>query len=141
MQYKGFTFPHDGWLIITVLAKVLYYSYQCDQKSPQDLMALVKIKARKMKSVGDSEALVRLGKMRRAANFFLLRIAKSRRPCLIRSCILLEQALGNKLNAELIIGVKYQNEGLTGHSWITIDNQPFQEALTELMDYTIMMKS
>lgn len=140
MRYKGFVLPGDSYLIVAAAGKIIYYVYQIKMKTPQDLIARIKDKAVKTQGVKDRDGLMRLEKMRRAVNFFLIRICKCSRPCLIRSCILFEQALKCGLDPEFFIGVKPEKERLAGHSWITINRQPFRENEALLQEYTIMMK-
>lgn len=136
MHYKGFAFPADIALFPNTFGKIIYYYYQIRRKSPQDLLALL----RNQTMESSRKGYIELEKMDRIIRFFLVGMLRYSRPCFIRSCILFEQAKRAGLNVEILIGVNRQDGQLKGHSWITIDGQPYRETAETVNEYTIMMK-
>ncbi|MFO7637291.1 MAG: lasso peptide biosynthesis B2 protein, partial [Clostridia bacterium] len=81
-----------------------------------------------------------LVKVHRLAGFFLVRVMRSKKPCLVRSCILLEHAVRRGLDAVVHVGVSKQGQNIDGHAWVTIGGVPFFESQETLDAYTVMWK-
>lgn len=140
MQYKGLLFPKDLWLIAWTVGKIAYYFWIIKKKSPQDLIEFIKCKSAKTNQGEIAKDLQQLEKIHRIITYILVRRLKYARPCLIRSCILFEHALKFGLDAGILIGVKPEQGTLEGHSWITIDHEPYRENIDKINEYTVMMR-
>lgn len=73
-----------------------------------------------------------------ACGFLLRRVLHSRRACIIRSLMLFEQYVKNGLKPEFVIGVRMENGGLRGHSWIAIGGRPLRGDRESPAKYIVM---
>lgn len=140
MQHKGLLFPKDLWLIAWTVGKIVHYFWMIKKQSPQDLIEFIKRRSAKTKQGEIEKNFQQLEKIHRITTHILVRRLKYSRPCLIRSCILFEQALKFGLDAGILISVKPEQGLLEGHSWITIDNEPYRENIDKIKEFTVMMR-
>lgn len=138
MNYKGFSLPGDLLLIVYSLWKILFYYFYIRKVPPGDLIEFIRYKAAKNVRIDIYRGLIRIDKMHKAIGYLLVRMVNYPRPCLIRSCVLYEEALKNGLDVQMFIGVKKEGRNLKGHSWITINSQPYKESREMFDDYTVM---
>lgn len=64
---------------------------------------------------------------RRALNFFLLHVFKSKKPCLVRSIALYRRARMMGAPVKIVFGVNAENKTLAGHAWLEENGIPFME--------------
>jgi hypothetical protein len=138
MNYKGYSLPLDLLLIVYSLWKILFYYFYIRKMPPGDLVESIRCRTAKTVRTDSYGGLIKINKMHRAIGFLLVRVANYPRPCLIRSCVLFEEALKNGLEVQMFIGAKKEGRDLKGHSWITINNQPYRENREMLDNYTVI---
>jgi len=140
MHYKGYDVPGDLGLIIRVFVLAGHYR-RAIHKEP--LPVLIE----GIKGAGDGplrlitfQDQARLEKAARAADFLLLRVMGTAKPCLPRSLALLHWCREQGIRAEIAIGVKKSEDLLEGHSWLLLGGCPYREDPEHLAEYTIMME-
>lgn len=142
MRYKNYDLPGDLLLIIKVFWLTLRYRRLIKQKPLPDILAEITqatAKTDKSQSLKQPEYMI-LDKVSRAADFLLLRILNTQKPCLPRSLVLFHWCSYNGLSARLIVGVKKEEKLLQGHSWLLLEGRPYREDLLHLHEYTIMLE-
>ena len=140
MHYKGYDVPSDLGLILDIFLKVRYYRRAVHQHPLPALIEKIKLVAKGSLHIPDTTDHINLNKAARAADFLLLRIIRTEKPCLPRSLALLHWCGENGIQARIAIGVKRSQQLLEGHSWLLIEDQPFREDLDLLAEYTIMLE-
>lgn len=138
MEYKGFSFPQDVPLFLYVPLKIVKYQFKIHKLFPAKILAALRSK-NKQATGQEKNAILRLGKMYKLISFLLVKTLHSERPCLIRSLILYEEAMKLGMPANIYIGVKKEDDRLTGHSWITIGGHILMEDPNEIEKYTVML--
>ncbi|MCX6383219.1 MAG: lasso peptide biosynthesis B2 protein, partial [Actinobacteria bacterium] len=84
----------------------------------------------------DELFIKKLNKFYKASSFFLIKVFKDSNPCIIRSLILYQLCSRNNIKASLITGVSKKKGVLTGHSWIEINGEPFNEDRIFISNFT-----
>ena len=84
--------------------------------------------------------IAKLNKFYRASTFFLVKIFKDPNPCMIRSLILYQLCSRNNIKASLVTGVNKKKDMLTGHSWLEINGEPFNEDKIFISNFTVISK-
>ncbi len=140
MQYKGYDVPGDLLLIMKVFALVMHYRRAIHKEPLPDLIEEIKGGGGGSLRLITAPDQARLEKAARAADFLLLRVMGTAKPCLPRSLALLHWCREQGIRAEIAIGVKKSEDLLEGHSWLLLEGQPYREDPEHLAEYTIMME-
>lgn len=139
-KYKGYSLPRDLLLLTAALFDTIYYSCLIKTSKPADILLTSRsIEAPSARQLTGPEEL-ELKKTYRAANYFLLRFLGSKRPCLCRSLVLEKWCRKRNIAAQVIIGVKKSGTMLESHAWLEIENQPFNENMVQLKEYTTILR-
>jgi hypothetical protein len=77
-----------------------------------------------------------LERIRRYSNFIAIGLLRSRRPCLLRCLVLYRYCRRQALPASIHFGVKQGEDGLQGHSWVSLHGAPLFETGEMLRSYT-----
>lgn len=100
-----------------------HFSRQSSRRSER--MALIK---------PDSYSLDRIW---RYSHVMVTSLLRSRRPCLLRSLVVYRYCWKHGVPIVIHFGVKSGNNGLDGHSWLTLDSVPLFESSEMLKPFTI----
>lgn len=76
-----------------------------------------------------------LDRVRRYSHAIITRLLRSQRPCLLRSLVLSRYCWKHGVPASIHFGVRTDIDGLTGHSWVTLDGIPLGESEEGLRPY------
>lgn len=79
-----------------------------------------------------------LDRVRRYSHAIITHLLRSRRPCLLRSLVLYRYGCNHGIPVSIHFGVRSGIEGLSGHSWITLDDVPLFESTEALKSYTVV---
>lgn len=79
-----------------------------------------------------------LDRVRRYSHAIITSLLRSRRPCLLRSLVVYRYGCKHGIPVSIHFGVRSGIEGLSGHSWITLDGAPLFESTEALKPYTIV---
>ncbi|HPF21632.1 MAG TPA: lasso peptide biosynthesis B2 protein [Syntrophomonas sp.] len=141
MRYKGYDLPGDLGLIIKTFRLVSYYRRVIHRQPLPEIIDRIKQAGSglTMHNPAPPEYEM-LDKASRAADFLLLRVIRTEKPCLPRSLTLFHWCSRNGIKARIMVGVKKSQQLLEGHSWILIEDQPYREDLKALADYVIMLE-
>jgi hypothetical protein len=141
-NYRGYVFPRDVLLFINVLAVLAYYSWRMRRAPLPAVLQALSEKAVQNRDSGycTEESFNVLTRWWRACDFFLVRVLRSHRPCLMRTVVLYHWCCHNFIAARVVVGAVKQGNVLTGHSWLLIDNKPFRERAKDLDAYTVMLE-
>lgn len=137
--YKGLRIPKDISLCALIPFQALRFFLLSKRCSAHEVIQLIRSKSR-TKSVGERQSLEELRKCRRIFDYLLVRRLRLRKPCLLRSYVLLNEALKRGISASICIGVLKDSDVLYGHSWIEVNGAPFMENPSLLKEYTLMTK-
>ncbi len=140
IKYKRYSFPRDTLLFIRITLRVIYYLAILDKKPSTSIIENIRSRITTQKEINTTTGTEHLERVYRLVSYLLIKVLNGNKPCLIRSYIVLEEALKLGLNAQLYIGVDKSEQYFKGHSWILIDNQSFLENDEELSKYTIMLR-
>lgn len=140
INYKGYSFPRDILLFIRIIVRVLYYLINLNKKSYTAIIQNIRSKVIVDMVIEKSNSINHLKRVYRLVSYLLTRVLDRDKPCLIRSYIILEEALKLGLDVAIYIGVNKSKGNIKGHSWVLIDNQVFMENTDELSEYTVMLK-
>lgn len=141
MRYKGYDLPGDLGLILQTFRLVQYYRRAIHRRPLPEIIDRIKQagSGASMHTPAPHEYEM-LDKVSRAADFLLLRVIHTERPCLPRSLTLLHWCSQHGIKASIAVGVKKSQQLLEGHSWVLIEDQPYREDLQHLAEYTIMLE-
>lgn len=140
MRYKRFELPDDLWLIIQVFWLVLYYRRIVHKKPLPEIIDHISAAGGTRRNKPEKKEYEVLEKVCRTADFLLIRVLHTAKPCLPRSLTLFHWCSSHDIYARIIIGVKKTEELLEGHSWILLEDKPYREDLQALKEYTIMLE-
>ncbi len=141
MRYKGYDLPGDLGLILRVFRLVQYYRRVIHRQPLPEIIDRIKQASSGLTiHTPTLQEYEMLDKVSRAADFLLLRVIRTEKPCLPRSLTLLHWCSQNGIKARIMVGVKKSQQLLEGHSWILIEDQPYREDLQHLAEYTIMLE-
>jgi hypothetical protein len=77
-----------------------------------------------------------LDRIRRYSNFIATGLLRSRRPCLLRCLVLYRYCRRQAIPLSIHFGVKQGEDGLQGHSWVSLHGAPLFETGEMLRSYT-----
>jgi len=77
-----------------------------------------------------------LDRIRRYSNFIATALLRSRRPCLLRCLVLYRYCRRQGVPILIHFGVKQGEDGLQGHSWVSLHGEPLFETEEMLQTYT-----
>ncbi len=84
----------------------------------------------------------RLARVRAIVDGWIWRLPEIRtRPCLVRSVLLWRFARRAGLPVEVTIGVRKQDGRVQGHSWLTLDGEPYLERATLDPSWQVIFRS
>ncbi len=141
-KYKSYDLPRDLPLLTSVFFLIPYYSLLIRVYPIPEITASLDKKrsqGQKEKDIGESEEAV-LDKICRAANYFLIRLWRSERPCLKRSLILYRWCCQNGFASRIVIGVKKNENELLSHAWLELSGKPYRESLHIYQEYTPILE-
>ena len=81
-----------------------------------------------------------LGKIYRAATYFLRRVWRSERPCLRRTLILYRWCCRQGIPSRVMIGVRKEKGNLQSHAWFEVAGLPYKESKEHLNTYTPILE-
>jgi hypothetical protein len=118
--------------------KIIYFRKLVNRVGFNYLLSL--FKKNNFTAPADEIFIKKLNKFYRASSFFLIKTFRDPNPCMIRSLILYQLCSRNNINASLVTGVNKKNGVLTGHSWIEINGEPFNEDKTFISNFTVILE-
>jgi len=136
MKLKSFSIPKDIYIFILIPLRIIYFRRLVNKEGFNSL--LNRYEGNVLTAVPDEKFIRKLNKFYKASTFFLVRIYKDPNPCMIRSLILYQLCCRVNMKASLVTGVNKKNGMLTGHSWIKINGEPFNENKTFIKDFTVV---
>jgi hypothetical protein len=134
-RYKGYRLPQDLGLLGFVFVLLLYYSLLVRLRPLPWILA--KISSRSGTMRGDREVL---DKIWRGSGFLLKRFFLTDKPCLRRTLVLYRWCRQNGIEARVVVGVRKEDKGIKGHSWLLVDGRPYREDEKELKQYVSVME-
>jgi hypothetical protein len=136
MYYRSFCLPKDLYIFPVSAACIIYFRTRVNRLGFNNLLKHMK------RSSGpgrpDKAFLVKYAKFYKALSFFLIRIFKDKNPCMIRSLVLYDLCKKNDIGAVLRTGVRKDNRGLAGHSWVEVAGEPVGEDKGFLNHFTVI---
>lgn len=141
MDYKGYRLPRDLGLLTGLFFLLIYYSLLLRFKSLPDILAALR------KNI-DQGSLVEarledrqvLDKLWRGCSFILIRIFRTKKPCLRRALVLYSWCCKHNIKSTVVIGFFKNGRELTGHSWLIVNGLPFNENPADLEKYITVIE-
>ena len=137
MEIKGLKVPEDIPIFTRIFFSYIFYSIKAKKVPADKIVSKIKLIRIKDKKKSNQKSLILLGKVYKISSF-AAKVFKNDKPCLVRSFILLKEAIKLNQKVKMIIGVKKTDGDLDGHSWICIDGEPLVEKREALLEYTVM---
>lgn len=142
IKYKNYDIPSDLPLLTSVFFLIPYYFVLIRISSIPEITASLDRKrpqGQNEKVVGESEEAV-LDKICRAANYYLIRLWRSKRPCLKRTLILYRWCCQNGFASRIVVGVKKNEHELLSHAWLELSGKPYRESPQICQEYTPILE-
>lgn len=136
MRFKSFIFPKDLNIILVIPFKIAYFRRLVNRKGFNYLIS--GFEGNHFTLDADSIFIEKLNKYYKATTFFLIKVFKDPNPCMIRSLILYQLCGKNSVKASLVTGVNKIKGVLSGHSWIVINGEPFNENKSFVSSFTVI---
>lgn len=140
-RFKEYNFPKDLGLILIIWISLAYYSLIIRIRAMPVILDTIRSRRTDARVKPSSLELEELDKIRRAADYLLTRVLRTEKPCLRRTLVLYEWCCRQGIDSTVMVGVCKSNNLLQGHSWIVIAGLPFREDVSELENYTVMLRS
>ena len=136
MKFKSFYLPKDIYIFVLIPFKIIYLRQIVNRIGYNTL--LCRFEGNNFTNPADESFIIKLNKFYKASTFFLVKIFKDPNPCMIRSLILYQLCSRNNIKASLVTGVNKKKGVLTGHSWIKINGEPFNEEKIFISNFTVI---
>ena len=136
MKFKSFIFPKDIYIFILIPFKIIYFRQKVNRIGYNSILS--NFESNNFSGSADKRFITKLNKFHKTATFFLKKIFKDPNPCMIRSLILYQLCSRNNIKASLVTGVNKKKGVLTGHSWIEINGEPFNEDKIFISTFTVI---
>ena len=136
MKFKSFCLPKDFYIFLIIPFKIIYFRRLVNKVGYNCLLS--RFEGNNFTNPADEPFIVKLNKFYKASTFFLVKIFKDPNTCMIRSLILYQLCSRNNIKASLVTGVNKKKGMLTGHSWIEINGEPFNEDKIFISNFTII---
>lgn len=141
-KYKGYELPQDVPLITGALCGLLYYEMMIYRRPLPKILADIRgLGGEESSPVLAADIMMKLDKLWRACNFWMMRILRSPRPCLRRGLVMYRWCRKNGLDSQLAVGVGKDGDVLKGHAWLYVNGQVYREDPALLArEYTVMLE-
>ena len=136
MKFESFSLPKDFYIFLITPLKIIYFRRLVNRIGYNCLLS--GFEGKKFTNPADEPFIVKLNKFYKASSFFLVKIFKDPNPCMIRSLMLYQLCSRNNIKASLVTGVNKKKGVLTGHSWIEINGEPFNEDKIFISTFTVI---
>ena len=136
MKFKSFSLPKDFYIFLIIPFKIIHFRRSVNRVGFNSLLSA--FEGNTFTASADEEFIKKLNKFYKASSFFLIKIFKDPNPCMIRSLILYQLCSRNNIRATLVTGVNKNKKVLTGHSWIEINGEPFNEDKIFISNFTVI---
>jgi len=142
LKYKGYDLPRDMPLVIGALCGLLYYERMLHRMPLPDILAKIRsLGDGGVSSISPAEAAVRLDKLLRACDFWMVRFLRKPGPCLRRGLVMYRWCRKNRVDSKLAVGVGKDGDVLKGHAWLYVDGRVYREDPALLAkEYTVMLE-
>ena len=143
MKFKSFYLPKDFYILLLTPLKIIYFRRLVNRVGFNCLLS--SFEGNNFTNPAgelfvDEPFIVKLNKFYKASSFFLVKIFKDPNPCMIRSLILYQLCSRNNIKASLVTGVNKKKDMLTGHSWLEMNGEPFNEDKVFISNFTVISK-
>jgi len=128
--------PKDFYIFLIIPFKIIYFRRLVNKVGYNCLLS--RFEGNNFTNPADESFIVKLNKFYKASTFFLVKIFKDPNTCMIRSLILYQLCSRNNIKASLVTGVNKKKGVLTGHSWIEINGEPFNEEKIFIRNFTVI---
>jgi hypothetical protein len=141
-KYRGYDLPRDILLIIGGLCGLLYYERMLRLRPLPEILAGIRVMGDGgTSSISPAEAAVKLDKLWRACDFWMIRFLRKPGPCLRRGLVMYRWCRKNGLNSKLVVGVGKDGNVLKGHAWLYVDGRVYRDDPALLArEYTVMLE-
>lgn len=129
-------------LVIGALCGLLYYERMLHRMPLPDILAKIRsLGDGGVSSISPAEAAVRLDKLLRACDFWMVRFLRKPGPCLRRGLVMYRWCRKNRVDSKLAVGVGKDGDVLKGHAWLYVDGRVYREDPALLAkEYTVMLE-
>ena len=136
MKFESFSLPKDFYIFLIIPFKIIYFRQLVNKVGYNFLLS--SFEGNNLTNPADESFIIKLNKFYKASSFFLVKIFKDPNPCMIRSLILYQLCSRNNIKASLVTGVNKKKGVLSGHSWIEINGESFNEDKTFISTFTVI---
>jgi len=136
LKFESFSLPKDFYIFLIIPFKIIYFRQLVNKVGYNFLLS--SFEGNNLTNPADESFIIKLNKFYKASSFFLVKIFKDPNPCMIRSLILYQLCSRNNIKASLVTGVNKKKGVLSGHSWIEINGEPFNEDKIFISTFTVI---